>query len=280
MAKAKKSIWAIGDVQGCLPSLKALLAHPEIANDANAHFWFAGDLINRGPDSAGTLRYIKSLGDRATAVLGNHDLHFLGLVAGLRDHGKRDSLHTLIKAPDADELIYWLRQRPMVHYEAEHLLVHAGVLPSWDLTTTLALAQEVETTLRADNWATQIEKVFGNKPLIWDDSLKPQQRLRFIINAFTRMRLCTPEGALVLGKNSRKKNKTTAIPWFDVQPRAIANQATVVFGHWSVLGLLLRPNVICLDTGCVWGRELSALRLHDRRLVQVKCPSYQSPSES
>lgn len=274
---ADGSIWMIGDVQGCCAPLDRLLTHPEIAGDAQARFWFAGDLVNRGPASLASLRRIMALGDRAVSVLGNHDLHLLGVVAGVRKPSKSDTLTDILHAPDARDLIDWLRHRPLAHFEQGHLLVHAGALPKWDVAKTLALAEEIQALLRGPNWKKALEKMYGNEPAQWEDDLKGGKRLRVIINALTRMRLCKPDGEMEF------KTKVTPgawpsglVPWFDVPDRR-TRDVTVVFGHWSTLGLTVRPDVICLDTGCVWGGELTAMRLQDRRIVQIPCEQARDP---
>ena len=277
-AAGRGDIWVIGDLQGCSAPLAQLLDHPEIAGDATARYWFAGDLVNRGPDSLAALRRVKSLGDRAVAVLGNHDLHLLAVAAGIRPAGKSDTLDDVLAAPDAAELIDWLRHRPLAHYEGHHLLVHAGVLPCWDVPQTLALAAEVEQALRGPDWRARLEKMYGNRPVQWKDDYHGGKRMRVIINALTRMRMCDAQGHMELSHKGPPTSEAGLVPWFDVPNRAIAAQDTVVFGHWSALGLLLRPDVICLDTGCVWGGKLSALRLRDRRLVQVSCTQYRKPA--
>lgn len=263
-------VWVIGDLQGCKSSLDRLLASPEIAAGPQPSIWFAGDLVNRGPDSLGTLRRVKALGDGAVAVLGNHDLHLLAVVAGVREPGKSDTLGDILNAPDADELIHWLRHRPLAHYEHGHLMVHAGVLPAWTVEQTLALAAEVQTLLRAPDWKDSLQEMYGNKPARWRDDLTAGKRLRVIVNALTRMRLCSGDGAMVFSQAQQEKH-SILVPWFDVPDRAAAN-TPIVFGHWSQLGLTLRPDIVCLDSGCVWGRQLTAMRLSDRKLVQVSCP--------
>jgi len=265
-------IWMIGDVQGCASALARLLAHPDIAADTDARFWFAGDLVNRGPQSLQTLRTIMALGERAVAVLGNHDLHLLAVAAGVRAAGKRDTLADILAAPDADDLITWLRERPLAHFEAGHLMVHAGVAAPWTVAQTLALAGEVEEALRGPDWRARLARMYGDKPTGWQDSLSGHKRLRVIINALTRMRLCAPDGRMDLAtKGAPAAARAGLLPWYDVPGRAIghATEITIVFGHWSTLGLMLRPDVICLDSGCVWGGPLTAVRLHDRRVVQV-----------
>ena len=268
---SQPSIWMIGDIQGCCSSLDELLAHPEIAHDANARFWFAGDIINRGPQSLTTLRRLMALEERSVAILGNHDLHLLAIAAGVRRPGKNDTLLEVLDAPDANEIIDWLRQRPLAHFEAGHLMVHAGVLAKWDVSKTLQLAHEVETSLRGNNWQKVLQKMYGDEPDHWKDDHSGGKRFRVIVNALTRMRMCTLKGRMVLAIKSAPNHRNQGlVPWFDVPDRA-TREVTVVFGHWSTLGLVLRSDVICLDTGCVWGGSLTALRLQDRKLVQISC---------
>lgn len=265
------SIWMIGDIQGCCSSLDELLAHPEVAQDANARFWFAGDIVNRGPQSLTTLRRLMALEERSVAILGNHDLHLLAIAAGVRRPGKNDTLLEVLDAPDANEIIDWLRQRPLAHFEAGHLMVHAGVLAKWDVSKTLQLAHEVETSLRGNNWQKVLQKMYGDEPDHWKDGHSGGKRFRVIVNALTRMRMCTLKGRMVLAIKSAPNHRNQGlVPWFDVPDRA-TREVTVVFGHWSTLGLVLRSDVICLDTGCVWGGSLTALRLQDRKLVQISC---------
>lgn len=273
---SQRSIWMIGDVQGCCQPLHELLAHPDIAGDTDAQFWFAGDLVNRGPNSLDALRTVIALGDQAISVLGNHDLHLLAVAAGVKKAGKSDTISEILDAPDAQELIDWLRHCPLAHYDEGHLLVHAGVLPKWDVDTTLRLASEVEAALQGPNWKTMLESMYGNEPLHWKDEFRGGKRLRVIINALTRMRMCDSNGHMEFSHKGAPIHTKNLMPWFDVAHRAIRDQ-TVVFGHWSTLGLLIRPDVICLDTGCVWGRHLTALRLHDHKLVQILCSQYRVP---
>lgn len=264
-------IWMIGDIQGCYGPLDALLAQPEIAQNPEARFWFAGDLINRGPSSLQTLRRLMSLEDRGVFLLGNHDLHLLAVAAGIRAPGKNDTFHDILTAPDAGDIVYWLRHRKLAHFELDHLLVHAGVLPKWSVKKTLSLAGEVEQALRSDNWAKSLQKMYGNEPRHWKDDHTGSKRLRVIVNALTRLRMCNSKGHMMLSVKSSPKDRTDGlIPWFDMPDRA-TRQVTVVFGHWSTLGLMNRPDAICLDTGCVWGGHLTAMRLQDRKLVQVAC---------
>jgi bis(5'-nucleosyl)-tetraphosphatase (symmetrical) len=274
------SIWMIGDVQGCCNSLDELLCQPEIAQDEQARFWFAGDLVNRGPQSLTTLRTIRAMENRSVAILGNHDLHLLAVAAGVRRPGKNDTLHEIIEAPDAPELIDWLRRRPMAHFEAGHLMVHAGVLAKWDVNKTLSLAKEVETILQGKNWQKLLQKMYGDQPAHWNEDHTGGKRIRVIVNALTRMRMCSNKGRMMLSIKSGPQHPSNLnlVPWFDV-PNRVTRDVTVVFGHWSTLGLLLRSDAICLDTGCVWGGKLTALRLQDRKLVQVDCVDGLEPDQ-
>src|SRR5450830_184936 len=264
-------IYAIGDIQGCnqqLKRLEALIAkHP-----SDATFLFVGDLINRGPQSLATLRHIRSLCNRAQAVLGNHDLHFLAVSQGIRPLHPTDTLQEILDAPDRDDLIDWLRHRPLALFERGHLLFHAGVLPEWDAEKVMCLAHEVETMLRGPNWVDFLRHMYGNEPSHWSDDLQGDDRLRCIINTLTRMRFCRPDGGIDFSiKEGLEAAPPGYIPWFDMPDRQTAD-VTCVFGHWASLGLTLRPNLIGLDTGCVWGGKLTAIRLEDRALFQVDCP--------
>lgn len=274
----KPSIWMIGDIQGCCDPLEQLLAHPDLAGEPEARFWFAGDLVNRGPQSLASLRRIMALEDRSVAVLGNHDLHLLAAAAGVRKPSKSDTLDEILEAPDSADLIDWLRYRPLAHFEHGHLLVHAGVLAKWDAAKTLALAEEVQQALRSPNWHKALQKMYGNEPVTWKEDHKGGKRMRVIINALTRIRLCTPAGHMEFDtKVAPGAWPAGLIPWFDV-PRRATRDITVVFGHWSTLGLLMRDDVICLDSGCIWGGSLSAVRLHDRKLVQIACSRFRDPA--
>lgn len=271
------STWIIGDLQGCCDSLELLLAQPAIAGDPQARFWFAGDLVNRGPSSLATLRKVMAFGERAVSVLGNHDLHLLAVAAGVRKPSKSDTTQDILDAVDASALIDWLRYRPMAHFERGHLMIHAGVLPAWTAAQTLALAAEVESALRGPNWREFLVHMYGNTPSSWDDALQGEDRLRVIVNALTRMRYCTAEGVMDFdAKDGSAEAPAGYMPWFDAPNRA-TEAVTVVFGHWSTLGLVRKPGVLALDTGCVWGGQLTTARLEDHTLVQVQCPQYRTP---
>ena len=267
-------IYAVGDIQGCAPSLKALVK--KIPKKSN--MIFLGDLVNRGPDSLGTLRQLKSLQEsgRAECILGNHDLHLLAIDAGLRNTKGLDTVDAILKATDRKELIHWIRNRPMALSNGKVLTVHAGVLPQWDLQQTIECAQEVEKALRSKFYKDFLANMYGNTPNKWSNSLKGYERLRLITNALTRMRFCTPSGQMEFESKEGLENGAKGyIPWFNVPKRKTAD-TLVYFGHWSTLGLLRRSNVIGLDTGCVWGGKLTALEIansnkdsKDLEIIQV-----------
>jgi bis(5'-nucleosyl)-tetraphosphatase (symmetrical) len=273
--------YAIGDLQGCAHEAGLLL--DRIADHAGAgsapRILFVGDLINRGPDSLAALRRMKALSvssnGRVEALLGNHDLHLLAVAAGVRKRSRSDTLDEILAAPDRDELVAWLRHRPMAMRAGGHLLVHAGVAPQWTADQTMALAAEVEQVLRGDGWVDFLADMYGNEPDRWDDALQGIARLRCIVNALTRMRLCEPDGRMDFAHKESEKGPEGSglLPWFDLAGRRTAD-VTVVFGHWSALGLLLRPDLVGLDSGCVWGGKLTAVCLDDRTLLQVDCPEY------
>jgi bis(5'-nucleosyl)-tetraphosphatase (symmetrical) len=252
-------IYAVGDVQGCAPSLKALVKKlPKKSN-----LIFLGDLVNRGPDSLGALRQLKSLQEsgRAECILGNHDLHLLAIDAGLRNTKGLDTVDAILKAPDRKELINWMRNRPMALSNGTVLTVHAGVLPQWDLQQTIECAQEVEKALRSKSYKEFLANMYGNTPNKWSNSLKGYERLRLITNALTRMRFCTPSGQMDFeSKEGLENGPKGYIPWFNV-PKRKTIDTLIYFGHWSTLGLLRQCNVIGLDTGCVWGGKLTALEI-------------------
>jgi len=265
--------YAIGDLQGCFAPLERLLR--EIAFDAaRDRLWFAGDLVNRGPDSLRCLRFVRGLGDRAVSILGNHDLHLLCFAEGVEGARKRDTLDEVLAAPDRDELVDWVRHRPLMHVEGDFALVHAGLLPEWSIEEARGLAHEVEEELRGTAHRAFLARLYGDKPDRWDANLAGVERLRVIVNAMTRLRVCDASGAMVLrfkGEASEAPGGGLT-PWFDVRGRRSATH-TVLCGHWSALGLRARPDVVCLDSGCVWGRSLTAMRLEDRAFFQVACGS-------
>jgi bis(5'-nucleosyl)-tetraphosphatase (symmetrical) len=276
--------YVIGDLQGCHEQTLALLdrirAHANADGVAEPAILLAGDLINRGPDSLATLRHVRKLamgsGGLIDSVLGNHDLHLLAVAYGIRPEHKSDTLAEILHAPDRDELIDWVRRRPLAIQVKDHVLVHAGLLPQWSAAQAMALAGEVQEMLRGDGIEDFLAEMYGNEPAQWSDELEGADRLRCIINAMTRLRFCTADGVM----DFKMKESGTAdpasglMPWFDVPGRRSARD-TVVFGHWSALGLKLEPKLIGLDSGCVWGGQLSAVCLEDRSLLQVQCPQFQ-----
>lgn len=264
------SIYAVGDVQGCYSELQALLAkiHFDPAHD---QLWLVGDLVNRGPDSLAVLRLIKSLGDSAITVLGNHDLHLLAVAAGAAQLNRNDTLDEILGAADCDELLHWLRQQRLLYTRDNFVLVHAGLLPQWTVAQAASLAREVETALRSEDYARFFANMYGNTPHAWRQDLRGHQRLRVITNACTRLRVCTPQGEMEFKfKGEVADTPAGYLPWFELPNRA-SREATVIFGHWSALGLKLDSGLIALDTGCLWGGPMSAVRLEDRRLFQVAC---------
>ena len=272
------STYAIGDVQGCVAALRRLLDTFGFVR-ARDRLWFVGDLVNRGPDSLATLRLVKDLGDAAVTVLGNHDFHLLAVAAGRAKKHRSDTLDQVLAAPDREQLLAWLRQRPMLHVEGAWAMVHAGLLPQWSIATAQMLAQEVETALRGASWQEFLAKLYGNTPDSWSEGLRGAERLRVIVNAMARMRFCTAEGAIEFrSKGETAKTPPGFFPWFDAPERA-SRDHTVICGHWSALGLKLRPDLVALDSGCVWGGSLSAVRLEDRKLFQVPCTQCRAPGK-
>jgi bis(5'-nucleosyl)-tetraphosphatase (symmetrical) len=262
--------YAIGDIQGCYSPFRRMLDRLRF-DPARDRLWLVGDLVNRGPQSLAVLRYVKNLGARAITVLGNHDLHLLVVAAGYAKQHHGDTLTAILRAPDRDELLAWLRRQKIMHTAGRYAMVHAGLLPQWSIAKALALAREVEAALKGDEHNEFLRHMYGNKPTRWRDDLTGFDRLRVIINAFTRLRLCTAAGRMEFAhKGSPDDPPRGYRPWFQI-PRRRNRATTVIFGHWAALGLYLDSNVMGLDTGCVWGRELTALRLSDRKIFQ--CPA-------
>ena len=263
--------YAIGDLQGCFEPLERLVARIGF-DPARDRLWFVGDLVNRGPDSLACLRFVKGLGDRAVTVLGNHDLHLLCVAAGVESARKRDTLDDVLHAPDRDALLEWLRGRALMHVEGPYAMVHAGLLPEWSVDEARSLAAEVESVLRGPGHRDFLDRLYGDEPSRWSDSLAGMERLRVIVNATTRLRVCHADGAMALSyKGEPGEASEGLIPWFDMPGRRSATH-TIVCGHWSALGLCTRAKLLSLDSGCVWGRALTAVRLEDRALFQVDCP--------
>jgi bis(5'-nucleosyl)-tetraphosphatase (symmetrical) len=271
--------YAIGDLQGCDEELRALLVRLKFSADRD-QLWFVGDLVNRGPSSLAALRRVRALGENAIVVLGNHDLHLLAVACGVRRPRRTDTLDEVLAAADRDALIEWLLMRPLAHAERGDLMVHAGVVPQWTAGRTLALADEVSQALRGDPRAL-LERMYGDEPERWDERLAGPERLRFIINVLTRLRLCTADGRVDVSlKGPPPAAPSSLRPWFE-HPRRATHDVRVVFGHWSALGLVHRADVLGLDTGCVWGGSLTAVDLDsDRPPVSVPCAPYQQIGEA
>lgn len=268
--------YAIGDIQGCYDPLQRLLdqMHFDPAHDT---LWCVGDLVNRGPQSLEVLRFVKALGASAITVLGNHDLHLLALDAGHGRPHKGDTLDAVLDAPDRDELLHWLRHQRLAWRKQDYLLVHAGVLPSWTADDTLRLAAEAEAALQHDDYREFFAQMYGNAPSVWHESLTGTERLRMIVNVLTRLRYCTPGGEMDFHqKGAPDTQPAPLLPWFDVAGRRTTD-ATVIFGHWSTLGLVVRNDLIALDTGCLWGGRLTAIRLEDHEVFAEVCPQQQRP---
>jgi bis(5'-nucleosyl)-tetraphosphatase (symmetrical) len=274
------AFYLVGDIQGCDTALGRLLAEIDFSASRDT-LYVLGDMVNRGPDSLGTLRRLMALGHSAPCVLGNHDLHLLAVAQGVRPHGRRDTLTQVLTAPDAPALLNWLRQQNMALSAHGILMVHAGVLPSWSAQQTLDLAAEVSAVLRSPQSGDFLHAMYGNTPDHWRDDLQGTERWRVVVNALTRLRFCSAQGVMEFdSKDGAGTAPEGFMPWFDVPGRRTA-QHTVAFGHWSTLGWLNRTDVIGLDSGCVWGGCLSALRLgHDggaHERIQVQCAQAPQP---
>ena len=276
------AVYAIGDVQGCLDELKALLAEFHF-RPHHDQLWFVGDLVNRGPRSLEVLRFVIDLGDRAMTVLGNHDLHLLAVAAGKRRLRAKDTFDDILQAPDRDQVLTWLRTRPLLHHDPDLRLtvIHAGLPPQWDLATAKRCAREVETVLRGADYANFLEQMFGDRPDRWSEQLTGFARLRFITNCLTRLRYCDRDGVLDLVENGPPGTQDPSLmPWFEV-PHRRSRSERIIFGHWATLqlneALDPRHRVYHLDTGCAWGGALTALCLDSMRHRRVPCAGMAKP---
>jgi bis(5'-nucleosyl)-tetraphosphatase (symmetrical) len=268
--------YAIGDIQGCFHSFQSLLKKIQF-NPASDNLWLVGDLINRGLGSLEVLRWVFDHQSSVVTVLGNHDLHTLVVAEGFVNAHRSDTIQPLLDAPDADELLTWLRHQPLLHFEHDDLMVHAGLLPQWTATNAQLLAQEVHQALCADNYREFLKHMYGNQPVQWDEALTGWDRLRVIINAMTRLRICSQAGEMEFKFKGELANCPDGYaPWFEIAGRASAD-TPVIFGHWSALGLHKASNVYALDTGCLWGGALTALRLDDKAVFQVPCDADDAP---
>ena len=262
--------YAIGDVQGCYDALHRLLDAVHFDNGKDV-LWFAGDLINRGPQSAETLRFVRSLGHHAITVLGNHDLTLLGIAAGTQQAKAKDTFDHVLNATDAAELITWLRQQPLLHHDAElgFTMVHAGLHPHWDLALAQNCAKELEKTLRGADHRLFLANMFGNQPNQWRNELKGIERLRCITNIFTRLRFCTDQGVMSFKEKGPPGSQAAhLLPWFQIADRKNAD-LNIIFGHWAALGHYHQAGIYALDSGCVWGGQLTAMRLDGEQRGQT-----------
>lgn len=273
-------IYLIGDLQGCCDPLERLLA--EIGfSPSRDRIHPLGDLINRGPGSLAVLRRLHGLGNAAVSLLGNHDLHFLAVAHGIRRPHRSDTVGAILDDPQRDHWLDWLRHQHMALHTEGYLMVHAGVVPQWTVAQTLTLAAEVESELRSDHLPTFLQVMYGNEPAQWSDALQGHDRLRFTVNALTRLRFCSPEGRMDFdAKEGLDAAPPGMLPWFDVPGRRTAD-TPIACGHWSTLGLLSRPDLLAIDTGCVWGGQLTAVRIDGgrREVIQVPCEQAQKPGQ-
>jgi bis(5'-nucleosyl)-tetraphosphatase (symmetrical) len=276
------ALYMIGDLQGCDEALGRLLNKIDFSPSRDA-LALLGDLVNRGPDSLAVLRRLIALEGSAHCLLGNHDLHLLAVAHGVRKPHRSDTLDGILQAPDRHALLDWLRARPLAMHMQGWLMVHAGVLPQWDLAQTLALAAEVEAALRSADWGVFMHNMYGNQPQAWREDLNGAERLRVIVNALTRLRFCSVDGVMEFEtKDSAAAAPAGFMPWFAIPKRRTLG-TPIAFGHWSTLkGSTERQGVLALDTGCVWGGCLTAARLDAQggaELIQVSCPQSQRPGK-
>lgn len=269
-----KTTYAIGDVHGCKKSLSILLKKIH-KKSPEANFIFLGDLINKGPQSLDTLRMVYSMRNYAKIVLGNHEIHLLDVLININKKSKLDTFDDILDAPDKKKLVSWLRTQPLAIYYKKYLMIHAGVAKQWTSQQTIKLSHQVEKILRTSYWKNLFFKLYNHNSINWDNHLhtihlNTIDKLQFIINTLTRTRFCKIDGTIEFIKKNIKNNnfQNNYIPWFDLPNRKTID-ITVLFGHWSTLGLIMKPNIICLDTGCVWGNKLTALCLEDRSIIQV-----------
>ena len=268
--------YAIGDIQGCYHSFQQLLERIDF-NFSRDRLWLVGDIINRGSGSLQTLRWMYQHQAVVTMVLGNHDLHALAVAEGFVSPHRHDTLQPILTAPDRVELLHWLRHQPMIHAADGYLMVHAGLLPQWDVEQALALGAEVESALRDEGYRDFLANMYGNQPAYWDEDLRGMDRLRLITNAMTRLRACTIDGHMDFRfKGELGDMPAGLMPWFELPDRR-SRDTDILFGHWSAMGLQRRPHLFALDSGCLWGGQLTAMRLQDRQIFQVDCDPKDAP---
>ena len=261
--------YAVGDIQGCFDAFSRLLDRCNF-DPARDKLWLVGDLVNRGPRSLETLRFVRNLGSAAVMVLGNHDLSLLMAAEGFGKRGKNDTFNDVLDASDCQELLDWLRHQPLCHVDGGYCMVHAGLLPQWTASEARRLAAEVETALAGPKWREFLSNMWGSEPASWRDDLEGWPRLRVIVNAMTRMRFCSPEGAMDFSvKGEVSKAPEGFVPWFQL-PNRRSTESVLITGHWSALGLKVMPNLLAIDSGCLWGGALTAIRLEDRAILQVE----------
>lgn len=267
------SCYAIGDIQGCFGALEQLLCKIDF-NPGKDTLWLTGDLVNRGPESLQVLRWIYQHQACVEVVLGNHDLHLLAVAEGFGKLYQDDTLLDILQAADGKLLLDWLRCQPLMIYANGYAMVHAGLLPEWTIGKALRLASEVERELRGPGYRNLLTRLYGNKPVRWSDDLKEVDRWRLVVNAMTRMRYVTRDGEIELSfKGEREQAPTHLIPWFEAESRK--NRDTpIICGHWSALGLHMTETILAIDTGCLWGGSLTALRLEDRLTWSLPCQAY------
>ncbi len=272
--------YAIGDLQGCYDPLARLLDYLKF-DPAQDRLWCVGDLVNRGPQSLEVLRFVKGLGPAAATVLGNHDLHLIMQAAGYGKANKEDTLAPILVAPDRDELLAWLRAQPLFHCENGWAMVHAGLLPAWDFARAQSLSDEVQAALRSPAYTDFLAHMWGSEPDAWRDDLAGWDRLRVVVNAMTRMRFVHPEGRMEFrapgSKGPPERGPAGCVPWFEAPGRKSADRL-VICGHWSALGFRQTENLLALDSGCLWGGSLTAVRLEDRRVFQIPCRQTARPA--
>ena len=274
-------IYLMGDLQGCCQPLERMLQTIDFSPSRD-HLYVLGDLVNRGPDSLGVLRRLRSLDNAATCLLGNHDLHLLAVAHGVRKPHRSDTLEPILSTPERDEWLGWLRQQRLAVHEQGWLMVHAGVVPQWDAAQTVALAGEVETLLRSPEVGEFLTLMYGNEPARWDDSLQGVDRWRCVVNSLTRLRFCAADGTMEFAtKEGAGGAPEGHMPWFEVPGRRTEG-TPVAFGHWSTLGLINRDDLLALDTGCIWGGHLTAVRVDGatREVIQIPCPQAQKPGKA